>query len=144
MGKLLMRRTAALALAGALSLSAMGPSFASPLPTAVAAVGQAKNNQIIDVRWHGRGYGYGHGYWAGGVAAGLIAGGLIGAAAAPYYYGDPYSYGPPPYPVYGPPPPVYYAPPPVVYEPPPAANGPNRQCWVATDKDRGFGYWRPC
>lgn len=82
--------------------------------------------------WRGRGwYGGGRRYWGGpgwGLGAGLLGGAIIGGMlAAPYYYGPgPYYYGPGYYPYAGP---VY---------------GPARQCWVATDKDRGYGYWRPC
>jgi hypothetical protein len=31
-----------------------------------------------------------------------------------------------------------------VPEPYPDPNGARRQCWVSTDRDRGFGYFRPC
>jgi hypothetical protein len=139
MRKALVGRTSAYALAGALMLEALAPAAAGPIPGVEALLGKTAPSPIVHVYYHH------HHHYYGGVAAGLIAGGLLGAAIA-----NPYYYGPPPYPYYdGPvyygPPPVYYAPPPqVVYAPPPGPNGPVRQCWVATDKDRGFGYWRPC
>ncbi len=92
---------------------------------------------------------------AAAVAGGLVAGAVIGAAAANsgYYYGGPgYYYGPgyayepayaygPGY-AYGPAPvyaePVYAAP---VYAQPVYRGG---RCWVSTDSDRGFGYYRAC
>ncbi|MDB5602761.1 MAG: hypothetical protein JWN71_4805 [Xanthobacteraceae bacterium] len=107
-----------------------------------------------------------------GIGLGLAAGALVGAAVANsnrgYYYGDPYytrGYG---Y-NYGYAPPVYYAEPAyaepayeepaVVYAPPARAysraysgayavpvdpHGAQRRCWVATDRDRGYGYWGVC
>ncbi len=76
---------------------------------------------------------------------GFAAGALVGAAAAnaaygPSYYGPAY-YGPGPY--YAP---YAYEPAPVYAEPAPvyAAPVPARQCWHATDKDRGFGYYGAC
>lgn len=76
---------------------------------------------------------------AGGVAAGV----LLGAAAAqsrgyyaPYYYDAPAYYVPPPAPVYVAPEPYYAAPPAPVYAPAPSG------CWVWTDRDRGYGYYR--
>jgi len=81
------------------------------------------------------------GHWHGGAAAaagGFIAGAAIGAAAASadgYYYGPGY-YDGPGYaydaPAYG------YEP---VYSAPAYSPG---GCWVATDKDRGYGYYGAC
>jgi hypothetical protein len=95
---------------------------------------------------HGGYHGHG-GYYGGGVAAGLAAGAILGAMAAEggYYYGPDY-YGPGPY--YG----YYYGPGyyggPYAYEPPPAyvrpLPRPGGQCWIETDKDRGYGYYGPC
>lgn len=145
MHTILMRCAAALPVAAALTFGAMTPAHAAPVSSATAAVGKAAPSHVIDVRswrghggWHG---GWRHRGWRGGgwgypFAAGIIAGG-IAAGAYPYYYGGPYYYGPPPGPVYVRPAPVYV-------EPGYGPNGPVRQCWVATDKDRGFGYWRPC
>jgi hypothetical protein len=149
MRKSISQTMTALTLAGALLAGAVAPVLAGPIPGNVASLGKTAGNQLIDVRWHG-GHWHGGGI-AAGIAAGLIGGAIIGATAAPYYYGPDYygPYAPPPpyYPYDGPvyAPPVVYAPPPaVVYAPPPGPNGPARQCWVATDKDRGYGYWRPC
>ncbi len=140
------RKTAAWALTGALLIGAAAPAMAGPLPGNVASLEKAAPAQAIDVRWRHRGYGGGG--VAAGIAAGLIGGALIGAAAAPYYYGPGYYEPAPgyyPYPGPGYAPPVVYAPPPaVVYAPRPEAIGPGRMCWISTDKDRGYGYWRPC
>lgn len=150
---------AALALAG--TIASIMRASAGPVPGNLASVGAAAPSSITDVRWRGRGGGV-----AAGIVAGAIVGGLIAGAATPYYYG----YGPGPY--YGPSyydgpnyyydgptyyyRPRYYRPAPIYVEPrliyvdPPAVyaprgpNGPVRQCWVSTDKDRGFGYWQPC
>lgn len=118
--------------AATLTLAALRPSLAAPLSTGAADIKAAVTSDVTDVRWRRR-----HGWAAGGFATGLALGAI---ASRPYYY-DPYYYGPPP---------AYYAPPPAIYpepgyiEPVPAPNGPLRQCWVTTDKDRGFGYYRPC
>lgn len=133
----LLHRTVALGVAGAVLLGALGasvPASAAPMPTSLATLNSAAPANITDVRWRHRG---------GWIAGGLVLGGLAAAAAYPYYYGNPYYYGPPPYAYGGP---VYYeAPPRVVYaQPPRGPNGPVRQCWVPTDDSRGYGYWRPC
>jgi hypothetical protein len=139
------QKTAALALSGALLIGAAAPALAAPLPGNGAGLATAAGTHVIDVRWRHRG-----GAVAAGIAAGLIGGALIGAATAPGYYYPPSYYGPPPPygpyygPVYAEPPVVYEAPPRVVYEPAAGPNGPGRMCWVSTDKDRGYGYWRPC
>jgi hypothetical protein len=115
--------------AGALVLAALAPSVAAPISTGAAVLKSAVASNVIDVRWRGR-----YGWAAGGFATGLALGAIV---SRPYYY-DPYYYGPPPAVVYGPPPgPVYV-------EPRLDPNGPARQCWVSTDKDRGFGYYQPC
>ncbi len=151
------RATTVLAIAGIITANA--PAFAGPVPGNLGQVGVSAPQHVTDVRWRGRGAGV-----AAGIAAGVITGAIIAGAARPYYYGPgPYYDGPGYY--YGPgyydPPPYYYAPryryrapvyvePPPIYVEPPAVyaprgpNGPVRQCWVSTDKDRGFGYWRPC
>lgn len=132
------------------------PAMAGPVPGNLASVGAATPSSIIDVRGRGGGV-------AAGIVAGAIVGGLIAGAATPYYYGPGPYYGPGYY--YGPdyyesptyyyrpryyrPAPVYIEPPPIYVEPPAVyaprgPNGPVRRCWVSTDKDRGYGYWRPC
>ena len=157
----LLWRAAAATIAGALVFGLATLSHAAPVPSAVATVGKAAPSHVVDVQqprpgrfsnvrgyrggsyrggWHRGGYGYrGYGYrgwgWGAPFAAGIIAGGIV-AGAYPYYYGRPYYYGPPA--------PVYVEPAPVYVEPAYGPNGPVRQCWVATDRDRGFGYWQPC
>ena len=133
-------RLVAAGIAGTLALAAVTPSLAAPFPTSTASVKSAAGGDVIDVRWRG-----GWGWAAGGFAAGAIIGGAL--AARPYYY-DPYYY---PGPYYAPPP-VVYAPPPVYAAPPPEPvyaapvqpNGPVRQCWVTTDRDKAAGYWHAC
>jgi hypothetical protein len=122
--------------AGTLALAVMTPSAAAPVYNGAAALRSAVASDVVDVRWHGRG---GRGGWAAGAFVGGLALGAL--AARPYYYSDPYYYGPTYYP-----PPVVYAPPPgpAYVEPYADPNGPTRQCWVSTDADRGFGYFRPC
>ena len=117
--------------AGTLALAAITPSVAAPVYNGATALKSAIANDVVDVRWRGRG---GRGGW---VAGGFVGGLALGALAARPYYSDPYYYGPA---YYGPP--AVYGPPagPVYVDP----NGPSRQCWVSTDKDRGFGYYRPC
>jgi hypothetical protein len=137
-----MKRSIALALAGTIALASLTPALAAPVMSSAAVLQQSAPAQVIDVRWRGRHH---RGYWGGAAAAGLAAGLLAGAAVASprYYYDDgPYYYGPPP-PVYYEEPPVYVAPAPV-YRGAVDPNGAARKCWVATDRDRGYGYWRPC
>lgn len=163
--KTLQKRGIAIGLAGAMTLSAMAPGFAAPVMTNTSVLknASAAHSDVIDVRSRG-------GRVAAGVGIGLVAGALVGAAVANsrngYYYGDPYyargygynyGYSPPPT-VYVEPEPIYeepavvYAPPRRVYSraysgayaTPIDPNGPQRRCWVATDRDRGFGYWGVC
>jgi len=118
-------------IAGALALAALTPSSAAPMPIATVGLKSAVASDVVDVR-HRRG----HGRWiAGGIAASLAIGAI--AASRPYYY-YPYPY----YYDYAPPPAVVYGPAPVYVVPSPAPYGP--VCWVTTDPDRGYGYWRPC
>jgi len=68
------------------------------------------------------------------------------AAEGGYYYGPDYYYGPGPYysyygPGYSYGGPYAYEPPPVYVRPVPRPGG---QCWIETDKDRGYGYYGPC
>jgi hypothetical protein len=105
-------------------LAAMQPGNAAPITAGAAALKSSVTSDIIDVRWRRR-----YGWAAGGFATGLAIGAL--AAPRPYYY----DYGPS----------YYYGPPPAVYSEPYAdPNGPARQCWIPTDRDRGYGYYRPC
>ena len=119
--------------AGTLALAVFTPSVAAPVYNGAMALKSAAASDVVDVRWRGRGGGW--------VAGGFVGGLALGALAARPYYSDPYYYGPG---YYGPP--VAYGPPPgpVYAEPYVDPNGPGRQCWVSTDKDRGFGYYRPC
>ena len=86
--------------------------------------------------------------WAA-AGAGFAAGAIVGSAVAnsyygPHYYGPGYAYAPgyaydgyayePGYVVETEP--SYAVAPTAIYQP--------RRCWVATDKDRGYGYWGPC
>ena len=119
------------AIAGTFALATITPSTAAPVASGAMALRSAVASDVVDVRWVGR-----RGGWvAGGFVGGLALGAL--AARPYYYYSDPYYYAPPP---------VYYAPPqaPAYVQPLPDPNGPARQCWVPTDRDRGFGYYRPC
>jgi hypothetical protein len=115
-------------LTGTLVLAALTPGVAGPVVNGATSLKSAPSD-VVDVRGRHR-----YGYYAGGFATGLALGAL---ATRPYYY-DPYYYGPPPAVVYGPPPGPAYV------EPYPDPNGPRRQCWVSTDSDRGYGYFRPC
>jgi len=76
--------------------------------------------------------------WVGpavGFAAGAVVGSAIAANANGYYYGPGPYYGPA---YYGP---GYYGP---VYAAPAPVGAYGGSCWVTTDRDRGFGYYRPC
>jgi hypothetical protein len=166
--KTLQQRATAAGFAGAMFFGAVVPGWSAPVMTntAVLKSAHAEQSDVIDVRSRGR--------TAAGIGIGLAAGALVGAAIANsnrgYYYGDPYyargygyNYGyapPPPPPVYYAEPEPFYEEPAVVYAPAPRQvysgaysgayaapidpNGPQRRCWVATDRDRGFGYWGVC
>jgi hypothetical protein len=119
--------------AATFALAALAPSVAAPLSTGATALKSAVPSDVADVRWRRR-------HRWGGFATGLAIGAL---AARPYYYDPPhYYYGPPPAHFVAPPRPYYYGP--TYVEPYPDPNGPIRQCWVSTDSDRGYGYFRPC
>lgn len=139
-GSAVLKRTLAIGLAAAMAVGTVTPTFAAPVGSGTAGLKAAVPNEVTDVQWRrGRGRGV-------GIAAGIAAGALVGAAIAganrPYYYGPgPYYYEPAP--VYVDPGPVYVAPPPVYYEPAPAYEG-VRRCWIDTDRDKGYGYWRRC
>jgi hypothetical protein len=143
------RRALAAVTAGAMVVSAVVPAATAPVMTSTATLRAAAPDQTINVRWR-RG-----GAWVGGIAAGLAVGAIAAAAARPRYYYEPgYGYAEPYYApptVYYAPPPAYYAPAPTYYAPAPTyyaprnyGPGPIRQCWVSSDNDRGYGYWRPC
>lgn len=134
-------RAIALGLAGTIALASLTPAAAAPVMSSSVTLKQSAPAQVIDVRYRHRH----RGYWGGAAAAGLAAGLIAGAAVAgPRYYYEPgYAYGPPPA-YYYEPEPVYVEPPATYYGPRVDPNGPNRRCWVSTDKDRGYGYWRPC
>ena len=120
---------AIVSVAGVLVVATAVSSVAAPVSTGAAVLKSADTSDIVDVRWR-RGWGWG----VGGFAAGVAVGSLAARPYYPYYY-DPY---------YAPPPPAVYAPGPGYVQPYPDPNGPVRQCWVTTDRDRGFGYYRPC
>lgn len=142
------RTVVALTVAGLIAASL--PAAAGPVPGNLASLGASAPQSVTEARSRGGGA------VAAGIAAGIITGAIIaGAANSRYYYGSgpTYYYGPRYY--YGPgyyePPPYYYVPrysyrAPVYVEPygPRGGYGPVRQCWVSTDNDRGYGYWRPC
>lgn len=107
---------------------------AAALPASVGSLGRAMTDNVTAVRywhhhWHGGGWRWG---WGWGPRYGVGWGwGWPGYYAAPYYYDPPV--------VYEVAPPVYAAPPPAR-----TRSGATRQCWVDTDSNRGYGYWRPC
>lgn len=150
------QRAIAFGVAGMLSLAVVAPTWAAPVPSSTAVIKSVAAGDVVNVGWRGRGFGRGIG---AGIAAGAALGIIAGIAGArPYYYdyapayADPYYAAP------------YYSAPPVIYEAPPAYAAPEqayvdpsqfyyaapprpgavRQCWIATDDARGFGYWRPC
>src|SRR5262245_51974248 len=100
----------------ALAIAVTRPGAAAPFSTGAATLKNFVPNDVVDVRWRGRGWAWG----GAGFATGLAIGSL---AARPYYYGY---YGPPP--AYYAPAPVYPAP--TYVEPAPDPNGPVRQCWI--------------
>jgi hypothetical protein len=107
--RLVVQRTATIALVGALMAVTLPPASAQVARPQGLQAGMAGNDAVTPVRWRGRYY-YGGGYYRGGgaaVGAGIVAGALLGAgiaASRPYY-------GPGPYYAPG----YYYAPPPVAY-----------------------------
>jgi len=101
---------AALALTGALALTALHPAVAAPVHGSTAALKAAVPNAATEVQWrrHHRG-GRDAGAFVAGAATGLIVGGALAAAASQPRYG----YYEPGY-VYEPAP-RYYAPAPTYY-----------------------------
>ena len=90
----LIKRSAAVAVAGALIVAAVVPAGAQVARPLAAQLDTAADDAVTPVHWRGRGWGWGAG-------AGFAAGALLGAgiaASRPYYY-DPYYgrayYGPP-------------------------------------------------
>jgi PXPV repeat (3 copies) len=115
--KTMFKYAAAATLAGALALAAATPSEAR----------NGRNAAII---------------------GGFAAGALVGAAVANSYYGPGY-YGPGYYDDYAYAPDYAYEPGPVYVAPAPTYVAPapiyrSGRCWVATDRDRGYGYYGPC
>ena len=134
-----MTRALAVGLAGALAFAAVAPASAAPVFANRSLTALAPDH-VTDVQWRGR---------RAAIGAGIVAGALVGAAIAsrpyyPRYYGPGYpAYGYYPGPVVVEEAPVYDAP--VVYAEPAPVYAPRAgRCWVATDRDRGFGYWRAC
>lgn len=119
--KTIYRYAVAATLAGALALAAASPSEAR----------NGRNAAAI-----------------GGFAAGALVGAAVVGSSG--YYGPGYGYGP----SYGYAPGYYAEPgyaPDYAYEPAPVYVAPRRAyrgggggCWVATDTQRGFGYYGPC
>jgi hypothetical protein len=132
--------------AGALWLIA--PATAAPISSSLGL--QNVLAQSVETVQYRRGY-RGRRIGGAGLVAGAIIGGAILGATQPYgYYGyggyDSYGYngynaGYAYAPGYNR---SYYGSGPVYAAPGLDPNGPYRQCWVSTDKDRGFGYYRPC
>ena len=112
--RLVVQRTATIALVGALMAVTLPPASAQVARPQGLQAGMAGSDAVTPVRWRGGGrYGGWHGHrgWYGGrgaaIGAGVAAGVLLGAgiaASRPYY-------GPGPYYAPG----YYYAPPPVAY-----------------------------
>ena len=129
---------------GMIMLSA--PASAAAVTTGAATIRTVAPNDVVDVQWGRRGWRRGGGAFAAGIATGIFLG---AAAASRPYYDEPYpAYGYEVSPAYG-----YenygYEPrstyePGVVYESAPVVVERPSRCWVATDKDRGFGYWGRC
>ena len=102
--RLVVQRTATIAIVGALMAVTLPPASAQVARPQALQAGMATDDAVTPVRWRGRHY-----YRGGGAAigAGIAAGVLLGAgiaASRPYY-------GPGPYYAPG----YYYASPPVVY-----------------------------
>ena len=100
---------------------------------AVLGMGAAMTASVADTssarnRWVGPAIGFGAGVIVGSAIANSNSYYGPGNYGPGYYGAGPYAYDP------------YYAPGPV-YVAPGRAYG---QCWVTTDRDRGFGYYRPC
>ena len=98
-----LRALAAVALLMGTTASLVAPAAAAPIGQPLT-VAKSAPDLAEQVYWRGRGWG-----WGGAVVGGLAAGAILGAAAAPYYYGPGYGYYYPPgyyaEPAYGPPPP---------------------------------------
>jgi hypothetical protein len=116
--------------------TAIQPAASVPIAAGASAPKVVGASDVVDVQWRYRrwrmsGFGYGR----------------LGPLDSPHYY-----YGPPP---------AHYVERPWeesyyrrdrryrhhhynYVEPYPDPFGPLRQCWVLVDKDRGFGYFRPC
>ena len=122
-------------------LVAMAAMGAMAIPTDVSARGGARSGGHYSGGHYSGGYrgGY-YGGYRGGYRGGYGYG--LGYYAYPYTYYDNSSYYDPYY--YDAPPTAQYEPDPAYVAPVPSPNGSGRQCWVSTDPDRGFGYYRPC
>ena len=97
MKSILKTQLSGIGVAAAVALASIVPANAGPMLSNATGVKNAGIDNVIDVRWRGRG-----GWGGAGVAAGVAAGALFGAAIAnsaygygPGYYGyaPAYSYG---------------------------------------------------
>lgn len=135
-------RMIATGLACAIALGNISPGIAAPAMSSTTTLKTVQPSDVVNIRWRGR-----RGAWAA-AGVGFLAGALIGSAIARsrarsyYYYDGPVYYESPP--VYVEPAPVYVSPRRVYAGPRVDPNGPIRRCWVRTDNDRPYGYWRPC
>ncbi|MCZ7657233.1 MAG: hypothetical protein M5U07_04965 [Xanthobacteraceae bacterium] len=138
----------ALGLAGALTMASVDTSEArwrGGKWVAAGAIGLAAGavigSALASRSYYGPGYSYGYGYgYAPAYSYGYPAYGY-GYPAATYYEPAPtYTYAAPA-PTYVAPSYGYAAPAPAYVAAPAVAPG---RCWVATDRDKGFGYWGAC
>jgi hypothetical protein len=97
MSNVTMKRSVALAIAGAMAIGVASPAWAAPVLSNTAAVKAAVPAATTDVRYYRNGYRNNGGLIIGGLALGVI-----GAVAAQGYYrdrayGGPYGYAEAPY-----------------------------------------------
>jgi len=104
MNKMTMKRSAALAIAGAMAITLASPSWAAPVLSNAAGAKARAPNAVTNARHYRNGYRDGGRAYRndGGAIIGGLALGVIGAVAAQGYYRDrgydgPYAYGGDPY-----------------------------------------------
>ena len=87
--------------AAIVGLASIVPASAGPMLSNASSLSAAGSDNVVDVRWRGRGAGVAAGIAAGALIGGAIAGSAYGYGPYGYGYAEPYAYSGYGYPAYG-------------------------------------------